>query len=136
MEVLEAAEGVLDKVAVAVAILVVAGGALAVAATRDDPDSACITQQAPKLVGIIAVISQQLAHASGALEKRGRSSDLAHVAGGEHQRIGEADDVGKRVDFRGPATRQAADRLRRAPPFAPNAARCAFTYVLSIAVFF
>jgi len=77
-EVLEAAEGILDKVAAAVAILVVMDGAFAVAATGDDRNSACITQRAPQLVDIIALISQHVAHAPGALEKRWRGFDVAH----------------------------------------------------------
>lgn len=38
------------------------------------------------------------------------------------------------TDADGPATARAADRLCRVLPFAPNAARCALTYVLSITV--
>jgi len=56
------------------------------------------------LVRIIAFVSQQVAHAPGTLEKRGRGFDVAHVAGGE------------RVDFHGPATPRAADRVRRGAP--------------------
>ena len=42
--------------------------------------------------------------------------------------------VGERMDPGRPAATRAADRLRLSPFLPPNAARCAFTYVLSIAV--
>jgi hypothetical protein len=40
--------------------------------------------------------------------------------------------IDDRMDFRGPPTTADANRLIFLPPFAPLAARCAFTIVLSI----
>ena len=67
-------------------------------------------------------------------EQLGRGSHVGDVAGCYHQRERAANDVGEGVDLRRPAAARAADRLRFSPFLSPNAARCAFTYVLSIAV--
>jgi hypothetical protein len=67
-------------------------------------------------------------------EEGGRGLDVADISRRQHQRVGAADDVGERMDLCGPAAPGPPDRLRRAPPFAPNAARWILMYVLSIAV--
>lgn len=72
---------------------------------------------------VIALVTEQVAHAPGTFEEGGRGLYVANVAGRQHQRIRTADDVGERVDLSGPATAGTADRLCETPPFAPNAAR-------------
>lgn len=126
-EVLKPAEGVLDEVTSPVALLVIADGAFAVPPAWNDGNGTRLPQRASQMIGIITFVGAQIAHASGAFEKRGRGLDVADVAGGERQCVRAADDVSERVDLRGPAAARTTDRLRRAPPFAPNAARCALT---------
>ena len=126
-EVLEAAEGVLDEVSCAIALLVVADRAFAVAPARNDGCRPGVAERAAQSIGVIALVGQHVAHAPGPLEESGCGLHVADVAGRQHQRIGAADDVGERVDLGRPAAARAIDRLDRAPPFPPNAARCALT---------
>lgn len=84
----------------------------------------------------MAFVSKEVAHAPGPFEERRRSFHIADVAGRQHQRIGAADNVGERVDLGRPSAARATDRLDLAPPFSPNAARCARMEVLSIALLF
>lgn len=62
-------------------------------------------------------------------EEGGRGLDVADVARRQHQRVVTANDVGERLNLCGPAAPGPPDRLRRAPPFAPNAARWILMYV-------
>lgn len=74
-------------------------------------------------------------HATGVLEEGSRGLDFADVARRQHQHVGTPDDVGKRMDLCEPRhAPRPPDRLRRVPPFMPNAARWILMYVLSIAV--
>jgi hypothetical protein len=73
---------------------------------------------------------------TGALEQDRCGLYVADVAGSQHQGIGSAQHVGQGMDFGCPAATGAADRLIRAPPFPPNAERCALMEVLSTAVLF
>jgi hypothetical protein len=114
-------------VAPTVALLVVADGALAVAPARDDGNGAGVADRAAQAVGVVTLVGEQLKHAAGTFEECWRGLHVADVAGSQHQRIGATDDVGERVDLGRPAAARAADRLCRAPLFAPNAARYVFT---------
>jgi hypothetical protein len=68
-------------------------------------------------VGIIAFIAEMVTHATGTFEKGGRRLDVADVARRQHQRLGTTDDVGERMDLRGPTARSLA-------PSAPFCAEC------------
>ena len=126
-EVLEAAERVLDQVAAAVAPPVMADGPFAVAAAGNDRSGALCTQRAAERIRVVSLVGDQVAHGPGAFEQGGRDGDVAGVACTQRQRVGATDDIGERVDLGGPAAARPADRLRLPPPFAPNAARWAFT---------
>lgn len=43
---------------------------------------------------------REAAHATGTFEKRRHSLDIADIAGGQHQHVRAADDVGERMDGR------------------------------------
>lgn len=101
----------------------------------DDPgdgSSAGIADQAAQSASYF--VAEQIVHATGAFGQGRRRLHFADVARRQHQRIGTADNVGERMNLCGPAAPGSPDRLRRAPPFAPNAARWILMYVLSIAV--
>jgi hypothetical protein len=70
-----------------------------------------LAQRAAQRVGIIAFVRQQVTHAAGAFEERRHGLHAADVACCQHQCIGTADDVGERVDFRGPTAARTANRL-------------------------
>jgi hypothetical protein len=72
-EVFQAAEGILDEVAAAVSLFVVANGSLPVAASRNDGDGARLTERAAQAIGIVAFVAEQVPHATGAFEKGGRA---------------------------------------------------------------
>ena len=57
---------------------------------------------------------------------------IVALPSGQAQPDREALPIDDRVDFRRPAATADADGLILLPPFAPLAARCAFTIVLSI----
>jgi len=115
-------------VPVPIALLVIADGALAAAAARDDGNGTGLAQRSAERVGIIAFVGQQIAGARAeAGEQLGRGLDVGDVARRQRQRVGAADDVGESVDFGGPAAARAADRLARSPPLPPKAERCALT---------
>jgi hypothetical protein len=92
----------------------------------------------------MALIDQEVAHAAGSFDECRCRLHVADIASRQHQDIGAAGNVGERVDsFDGlqdrlgrPATARATDRLDLAPPFPPNAGRCALMQPLSIAVLF
>lgn len=92
-------------------MLVVADGAFAIAPAWDDRDGADVAGQAAEPIGIVALVTKQVAHAPSAFEEGGRGIQVADVAGCEHQRIGAAGDVGECVDLDRPAAARAAERL-------------------------
>lgn len=71
------AERVLDEVAGAVSILIVAYGAFAVSSPWNDGKSSGVTKRAAQPVGVIALASQEVTHATGPFEgKRGLEAAL------------------------------------------------------------
>jgi hypothetical protein len=72
-------------------------GAVAVAVAWDDVDSSRIAQRAAQLVGIVAVVAKQVAHAPGAFEEGGCRLHVANVAGGQHQRISYTEQAEERM---------------------------------------
>ena len=124
-EVLDPAEGILDEVAPAVALLIIVDGALAIAPAGDDRTGAILAQGLAQAVGIVAFVAKQVAHSACTFEQRRCGLHVADIAGGQHQRVGPAQHVGQGVDLGCPAAARTADRLRLAPPFPPNAERWA-----------
>lgn len=108
-----------------IALLIVADGALAIAATGNDGSGALVAQGLAQTVGIIALVAKQIAHAARAFEQRRGGLHVADIAGGQKQRIGSAEHIGQGMDLGCPAAARATDRLRLAPPFPPNAERWA-----------
>lgn len=98
--------------AAAVSLFVIANGSLPVAASRNDGDGAYLTKRAAQAIGIVAFVTEQVSNATGVFEEGGRSLDVADVTRRQHQCIGTADDVGERMDLRGPAAPGPPDRLR------------------------
>jgi len=121
-------------VAVLVALAVVADLPLAAGAPRYDGHGSGLAERAAQRISIIALVGKHVARPAHAGEQLGRGGHVGDVAGRQHQREGATNDVGERVDLGCPAAARAADRLRFSPLLPPNAARCALTYVLSMAV--
>ena len=80
-EVLQAATSVLDEVAAAVSLFVVANGSLRVAASRNDGNGTCLPEGTAQAVGIVAFVTGQVSHATGTFEEGGGSLDVADVTG-------------------------------------------------------
>jgi len=109
--------------ALLVAALVVVDGALAIGAARDHGGDVFGSEILSQMVGIVALVGQQMLGSREAGEKSGRGLDVGNVAGGQPKAEGSADEVGKQMNFRRfPAARE-ADRLRERPPFPPKADR-------------
>jgi len=103
-----------------------------VATVRDDRQSPFVLDLLPRCLTVVGLVG-------GHDERRSRRiqdlfDDLAVVdlptSDAEVQWSTLA--IDDRMDFRGPPTTADANRLIFLPPFAPLAARCAFTIVLSI----
>lgn len=90
------------------------------------------------MVGIVALVADELARRCDSRDQRGGGGDVGDVAAGQQDRVRAALVVAERVDLGGAPTARAADRLVAgiafAPFFAPAAERCAFTAELSISV--
>jgi hypothetical protein len=84
-EALGTADGILDEVTVGIAFPVVADGAFAVAPTWDYRNGASLACQARQLVGVVALVAEQVAYMPGAFEK-GQRDPHVDVAGRQHQR--------------------------------------------------
>ncbi len=124
-EVLEAAEGVLDEVAFTVAVLVEDDGLLAIGPAGDHRLGAVLAEILAQVVGVVALVAEEVFDAGQGFDQRRGGRDVGDIARREDQAEGAADDIGKRMNFRGfPAARE-ADRLGLRPPFPPKAERCA-----------
>ena len=103
-----------------------------VAATGDDGQGAFILDLLADFRAVVGFVGRNGEWRLGSVEHV--ANDLAVVnlttRHSEVQRAALAIDDG--MDFRGPTTAADADRLILLPPFAPLAARWAFTIVLSI----
>jgi hypothetical protein len=54
-----------------VSLLVVADGAFAVAASRDDGRGTCLAQRTAEAIGVVSFVAQQVSHTPGAFEQAG-----------------------------------------------------------------
>lgn len=103
-----------------------------VAAARDDGQGAFVHDLLAHLLAVIGLVGRDGERWFGCVQHF--ADDLAVMdLSARHDEVQRpAFAVDQRVDFRGPAAAADADRLIFLPPFAPLAARCAFTIVLSI----
>ena len=106
-----------------VALLVVADGTLAISPAGDDGAGAALAQSLAQVVGIVAFVTEQVAHVAGSFEQRWCSLHVADISGGQHQRVWTAQHIGQGMDLGCLAAARTADHLRLAPPFPPNAER-------------
>ncbi len=111
--------------AIAVAILVVLDLLLARDPAGDDGHGAGVADRSSQGVGVVPLVRQDVAGCGGAGQERRRDGDVGDVSGGERQREGAADDVGKEVNFGRLAAARGTDRLSFRPPFPPKAERWA-----------
>ena len=130
--VFDAAEVVFDFVPPSIEALGTIGLLGGVAATGDDGQSAFILDLLTHLLAVVGLVGGNGQWRSGSIE---------HVANGltvvdlpaRHRKVQRAAlAVDDGMDFRGATAAADADRLVLLPPFAPLAARWAFTIVLSI----
>jgi hypothetical protein len=130
--VLDAAEVVFDLMPAAVEAFRTIGFLAGVSAARNDRQGAVVLDRLADLLAVVGFVG-------GDGERRARRiehliDDLTVVdlpaRDDEVQRSAPA--IDDRVDFRAPAAAADTDRLIFLPPFAPLAARCAFTTVLSM----
>ena len=130
--VLDAAEVVFDLVAPPIKALGTIGFLGGIAAARDDRQGAFILDLLADLLAVVGLVGRDGEWRLGSIEHV--TDDLAVVdlaaRHREVQRPALAIDDG--MDFRGATAATDTDRLVLLPPFAPLAARWAFTIVLSI----
>lgn len=131
-EVLEAAVGALDDVAPFVALGIKGKEALAISLVGDDGDGSAAIEQGAQMIGVVAFVTDQPEAGGGVVQQRGGGGDVGDISAGQPVGARPAREIDQDVDFGGAATARAADRLVTLPPFAPLAARCARTAVLSI----
>ncbi len=130
--ILDAAEVVFDLVPVSIDALGTIGFLGGIAAARDDGQGTFVQDLLTHLLAVISLVGRDGERRLGCVQHF--ADDLAvmdlSARHDEVQRTAFA--VDQRVDFRGAAAAADADRLIFLPPFAPLAARCAFTIVLSM----
>jgi hypothetical protein len=85
-----------------------------------------------QMIGVISLVADQPGAGRSVAEQRRRDVDVGDVAAGQAEGERPAPAVDGGVDFGRAPTARAADGLLLLPPFAPLAARCARTAVLSI----
>ena len=103
-----------------------------VAATGDDGQSAFILDLLAHFLAVVGLVGGNGQRRSGSIEHVANDLTVVDLPSGHRkvQRAALAVDNG--MDFRGATAAANADRLVLLPPFAPLAARWAFTIVLSI----
>ena len=130
--VLDAAEVIFDLVALPVETLRTIGFSGGVAASGDDRQGALVLDLFTHFLTVVSLIGRDSERRSGRIEHVLGGLTVVDLSAGhrEVQRVAFAVNGG--VDFRGAPATADADRLILLPPFAPLAARWAFTIVLSI----
>ena len=98
---------------------------------RDDGFAAPLCQPVPELAGVVSAVGDQPLRRWNE-RQQGRCADQI-VSLARRQRNGErsADLVSYGVNLGRPSAARSSDCLLEVPPFAPDAERCAFTYVES-----
>src|SRR5580658_6528820 len=86
------------------------------------------------MIGVVALVADQPGAGGQLAQERRCEGDVGDVAPAQAEGDRPAGEIDQRMDFRGASAARAADGLAALPPFAPLAARCARTAVLSIIV--
>src|SRR4030081_2304181 len=86
------------------------------------------------MIGVVAFVADQPGAGRRTLQQRRCDRDIGNVAAGQLERERPARLVDQDMDLGGAPAARAADGLVPLPPFAPLAARCARTAVLSIII--
>src|SRR3954451_16645542 len=86
------------------------------------------------MIGVVAFVADQPGAGRRTLQQRRCDRDIGNVAAGQLERERPARFVDQNMDLGGASAARAADGLVPLPPFAPLAARCARTAVLSIII--
>ncbi len=111
--------------AIFIALLVVLDGTFPVGSAGDHRADTLGSEGLSQVVGVVALVGQQMLGAGQVAEETGGGLDVGDVSGRQPKAEGSADRVRKCMDFRGfPAARE-ADLLRLIPPFPPKAERWA-----------
>src|SRR5260370_27236787 len=131
---LEPAVGALDEVAPLVALCIEREDALAGRCVGDHGDGGAAVEQGAQMIGVIAFVADQPGAGRHPFQQRRSDCDIGDVAAGQAERERPARLVDQDMDFSGASAARAADGLVALPPFAPLAARCARTAVLSIII--
>ena len=131
-EVFQPAEATLDDIAPLVGALVETVESYSVGFVWNHRLCAAVYYVGPKLVAVIALVSDERRHRRSKRKKRWCGSDIGVLTGSEMKCAGSAVRIAQRVDFRGASAARAADRLFVLPPFPPLAERCALIEVESI----
>src|SRR5271157_1665431 len=86
------------------------------------------------MVGIVALVADQPGAGRYLAQQRCRNGDVGDVAAAQAEGERSPGGIDQGMDFGGASAARTADGLAAFPPFAPLAARCARTAVLSIIV--
>jgi hypothetical protein len=130
--VLDAAEIVFDPVASTVEALGTVGFLGCIAAAGDDRQGAFVLDLVAHFLAIVSLIGGDGERRSGRVEHLADDLAVMHLSARHREVQRAAFAVDDRVNLRRAAAAADPDRLIALPPFAPLAARCAFTIVLSI----
>ena len=128
----DAAEVVLDLMSAPVDALWAIGLLGSVAAAGDDGHRAFVGDLLPHFDAVVGLVGGDHQRRSGRIQDLLDDLTVMNLSTREREVQRPAFAIDDRVDFRRPAAAADADGLILLPPFAPLAARWAFTIVLSI----
>ena len=130
--ILDPAEVVFDFVAAAIDSFWAAGLLSSIASVGDDGQRALVFDVLTDFLAVVSLVSADGEWRLGGVEHFFNDLTVMDLSAGDDEVQRPAFAVNDGVDFRTPAAAADADRLIFLPPFAPLAARCAFTMVLSM----
>ena len=103
-----------------------------IVAAGDDRQRTLVSDLLSHLLAVVALVAADGQRRSRCIEQRLDGSAVMHLAAGDDEAQWPALAVNAGVDLGAAPAPTDADVLRLLPPFAPLAARCALTMVLSI----
>jgi hypothetical protein len=121
--ILEAAEHALDKIALAIGVLIERMKSLAGRVVRDDRNRAAFEKKATQTIAVVGGVGGQASAWRNSGDQGCRDSNVAEMARRHFDSDGASARVDDGVDFRGAAAARTANRLRFRPPFPPAAER-------------
>ena len=130
--VLDATEIVFDFVPAAVEAFGAVSFLAGIAPARNDGQSAVVLDRLADFLAVVGLVPGDSERRSWGIEHFTDGLTVMDLPARDDEVQRPAFAIDDRVDFRAPAAAADADRLIFLPPFAPLAARCAFTIVLSI----